>query len=121
MKSSQLKRLIKESVREVIQEELKEILLEALKSPKQPIYESPQPPINPPFVPGDNPNFTPPSTSLPKQNLREVYSNILEDTQKEMNTNGYSGDFSPTPGMDTVNGQLPGGSVNLSQISALLG
>ncbi len=64
MKSSQLKRLIKESVREVIQEELKEILLEALKSPKQPIYETPHPPISPPFVPGDNPNFTPPKAGL---------------------------------------------------------
>ena len=34
MKSSELKKLIKESVKEAIQEELKEILLEAVKTPK---------------------------------------------------------------------------------------
>ena len=34
MKSSELKKLIKESVREAIQEELKDILLEAVKTPR---------------------------------------------------------------------------------------
>ena len=34
MKSSELKKLIKEAVKEAIQEELKEILLEAVKTPK---------------------------------------------------------------------------------------
>ena len=49
MKSSELKKLIKESVKEAIQEELKDILLEAVKTPKvttiasapsQPVVES---------------------------------------------------------------------------------
>ena len=34
MKSTELKKLIKNAVREAIQEELKDILLEAVKSPK---------------------------------------------------------------------------------------
>ncbi len=40
MKATELKKMIKESVREVIQEELKEILLEAVKAPKQHVVES---------------------------------------------------------------------------------
>ena len=47
MKSTELKKMIKEAVREAIQEELKEVLLEAIKAPKQsmpsPVVESKQP------------------------------------------------------------------------------
>lgn len=39
MKSTELKKLIKEAVREAIQEEIKDILLEAVRSPKSSITE----------------------------------------------------------------------------------
>lgn len=39
MKTTELKKLIKEAVREAIQEELKDILLEAVRSPKPTISE----------------------------------------------------------------------------------
>ena len=40
MKSTELKKLIKEAVREAIQEELKDILLEAVRSPKPMVTEA---------------------------------------------------------------------------------
>ena len=51
MKITELKKIIKESVREAIQEELKEILLEAVKSPKQ-IIENKPVEVNNPVNPG---------------------------------------------------------------------
>jgi len=40
MKSTELKKLIKEAVKEAIGEEMRDILLEAVRSPHQPIYEN---------------------------------------------------------------------------------
>ena len=40
MKANELKKMIKEAVKEAIQDELKEILLEAVKAPKQVVTEN---------------------------------------------------------------------------------
>ena len=40
MKLNELKKVIKQSVKEAIQEEMKDILLEAVRSSKQPIQEN---------------------------------------------------------------------------------
>ena len=107
MKSSELKNIIKQSVKEAIQEELKEIILEAVKAPKStPINES------------KNIDITSPTPSL---DSREKYKNILE----EMSMNFTSKDvkkFAPQGSMDTTspNGQLPEGDVGMDQIMGLM-
>ena len=112
MKTTQLKNLIKEAVREVIQDELKDILLEAIKAPKTIVNESLIPQVNI----GNKEIST--SNSL---NMKSKYENMmgaLEDTKMSFT----SQDAVPmnTMGTDPVNGQLPQGSVSLDQIGNLL-
>ena len=107
MKSSELKKLIKQSVKEAIQEELKEILLEAIKSPKAaPLNESKNMDVNIP---------------TPSLDSREKYKNILD----EMSMNFTSKDvkkFAPQGSMDTTspNGKLPDGELGIDQIMNLM-
>ena len=110
MKSTQLKKLIKEAVKEAIQEELKEILLEAVKAPKTIVNESVIPPVNI-------------SNKSTKSNVdvKAKYKDImgaLEDTKMSFT----SKDTAPlsTVGADPINGSLPNGSVSLDQIGNLL-
>ena len=110
MKSTQLKKLIKEAVKEAIQEELKEILLEAVKAPKTIVNESTIPPVN----------ISNKSTG-PSIDVKTKYSSImdaLEDTKMSFTTQ----DVAPlsTVGADPINGSLPNGSVSLDQIGQLL-
>ena len=113
MKLTELKKVLKETVREVIQEELKDILLEAVKSPKvvtqTPVMES----FNPP---------PPPSPSTPimsSQDKRDAYKNILGETAKGFTSNNAQS-FTPNPGMDMANGSLPDGNVGMDQIMNLM-
>ena len=114
MKLTELKKILKETVREVIQEELKDILLEAVKSPKMvttsPIMES----YNP-----SKPTPSPTSPVMSSQEKRDAYKNILGETAASFNTNNIQ-TFRPNPGMDTVNGALPEGSVGMDQIMNLM-
>ena len=77
MKLTELKKVLKETVREVIQEELKDILLEAIKTPKvvtqTPVMESltTSPPIPSPTTP-----------VMSSQDKRDAYKNILGETAK---------------------------------------
>tara|TARA_R100001443_G_scaffold88996_1_gene95399 strand:- start:634 stop:978 length:345 start_codon:yes stop_codon:yes gene_type:complete len=112
MKSSELKKLIKESVKEAIQEELKDILLEAVKTPKvTTITSAPQPVVE---------------TSLPQQPVmsaeekREAYKNILGDTAAAFTTNNVPQGFKPQAGYDSSNGTLPSGEVDITQIAGLM-
>ena len=107
MKSSEFKRLVKESVKEAIQEELKEILLEAVKSsnnvssqPHQ-VMESKSP---------SNVNI---------EDKRKAYADILGETAKGFTTKDVSS-FQPKPGYDVANGTLPSGEVDMSQIMGLM-
>jgi len=115
MKLTELKKVLKETVREVIQEELKDILLEAVKTPKvvtqTPVMESFNPISSQPPIP-----TTPIMSS---QEKRDAYKNILGETAAGFNTNNVQS-FKPNPGMDMANGSLPEGNVGMDQIMNLM-
>ena len=117
MKTSALKILIKEAVKEAIQEELKEILLEAVKTPKV-ISHTPVLPLqvteNINTIPTN-----PPTPTMSAEDKRIAYRNILGDTGATANS-GNAQSFQPQVGMDTANGTLPAGEVDMSQIMGLM-
>ena len=112
MKTTELKILIKEAVREAIQEELKDILLEAVRAPKTVVAESLRD------------TYAQPHIEKPKQlnaaERRAMFGGLLEEMQNGGVANSqYAGNFQPQP-VDTINGALPEGSVGLDQIMALM-
>lgn len=112
MKSSELKQLIKESVKEAIQEELKEILLEAIKTPKvATITSAPIPPVVE--------HQTPQTPVMSAQEKREAYQNILGNMGNTFTSAQVPPKFNPQGG-DSINGSLPPGEVDMSQISGLM-
>ena len=117
MKVDVFKKIVKESVKEVIQEELKEILLEALKSNMGGKSNNPSP-YDPPYTITGTTSTTPPTVNT-NVNLREKYSKALNETALSFTSQDVP-KFQPTPSTDTINGQLPGGDVDLSQIMGLL-
>ena len=114
MKLTELKKVLKETVREVIQEELKDILLEAVKTPKvvtqTPVMESFNPSV---------PTPSPTTPVMSSQEKRDAYKNILGETAASFNTNNAQ-TFRPNPGMDMANGALPDGNVGMDQIMNLM-
>lgn len=123
MKSTELKTLIKEAVKEAIGEELKDILLEAIKAPKQTVYESKI------GTPTSN-VAAPVSQEGERKKLRENMMNILggmnpgQDTIS-MNSSHAQGFAAPayTPGTTNTSAQgsqLPPGEVNMDQIMGLI-
>ncbi len=107
MKTSDFKKIIKESVKEAIKEELKEILLEALKSPKTMVKENLQP--------------KPSSTDYLTQ--RKAYADILNSMSTGQDTLSFNTDsvaFQPRS-IDTAaeGSSLPQGEVSLNQIMKL--
>jgi len=114
MKLTELKKVLKETVREVIQEELKDILLEAVKTSKV---------VNPtPVMESFNPTVPTPSPTTPimsAQDKRDAYKNILGETAKGFTSNDAQ-TFRPNPGMDMTNGSLPTGNVGMDQIMNLM-
>jgi hypothetical protein len=109
MKSTHFKKIIKEAVKEAIQEELKDILLEAVKAPKtQPINEN----ISNNTI-SSNPSFENTTT-----NIRQNYSDIMNETAISMTSNDIPR-FSPQ-GVDPVNGNLGEGEVSIDAITNLL-
>ena len=114
MKVDVFKKIIKESVKEVIQEELKEILLEALKSNTE--KKSSFTPHGLPGTTTDTPLVNRSTTNI---NLKEKYNQALNETVLNFTSQDVS-KFQPTPSTDPINGQLPGGDVDLSQIMGLL-
>ncbi len=114
MKLTELKKVLKETVREVIQEELKDILLEAVKTPKvvtqAPVMESFNPTV---------PTPSPTTPVMSSQEKRDAYKNILGETAASFNTSNVQ-TFRPKPGMDMANGALPEGNVGMDQIMNLM-
>ena len=115
MKTTELKKLIKEAVKEAIQEEIKDILLEAVRAPKgvsvgqsfeQPLTETK--PISKP-------------KNIAEQ--RSAYASIMGDMRANGgNMNFTSNDvntFRPRP-VDPANGSLPEGNVGLDMIMGLM-
>ena len=112
MKKSKLRKIIKESVKEAIQEELKEILLEAVKTPKvTTIASPPQQPVVEQQVPQQ--------PVMSAEEKRAAYSNILGDMSGQFTTAQVQPKFNPKGG-DSINGSLPPGEVDMSQIAGLL-
>jgi hypothetical protein len=109
MKTTELKKFIKDAVREAIQEELKEILLEAVRSPKQVVRESYTPPTQTP-----NPTFT-----QPTMDLRSKYADVLGETAMSFTSQDVQRPFIPQVS-DPINGNLGTGEVGMDQIMGLL-
>jgi len=109
MKTTELKKFIKDAVREAIQEELKDILLEAIKTPKQVVRESYAPPAQTP-----QPSFT-----QPTMDLRSKYADVLGETAMSFTTNDIQPAFRPQVS-DPINGNLGTGEVGMDQIMSLL-
>lgn len=111
MKTTELKKLIKEAVKEAIQEELKDILLEAVRSPKTVVTESAvdtyaQPPVSKP-------------KQLTPEERRNMFSGLLGDMQNGgAASTAYAGNFNP--GNTLPGGDLPSGQVGLDQIMGLM-
>ena len=112
MKSSELKKLIKESVKEAIQEELKEILLEAVKTPKVTTIASPTPT---PVVEHQAPQ----QPVMSAEEKRAAYQNILGDMGNTFTSAQVQPKFQPQGG-DSINGSLPPGEVDMTQIAGLM-
>ena len=113
MKSTELKNMIKGAVKEAIQEELREILLEAVKAPKASTVAVVQESVTP-----IQPQSTQPSMTAEQK--RSAYQNILGEMGGAMTTNNVPQRFNPTGG-DSINGSLPPGEVDMSQIANLMG
>tara|TARA_R110000803_G_scaffold14714_3_gene40913 strand:+ start:2986 stop:3333 length:348 start_codon:yes stop_codon:yes gene_type:complete len=113
MKSSQLKMLVKEAVKEAIQEELKEILLEAIKTPKVTTIASPQ-------IQSVIEQQTPQQPIMSSEEKRAAYSNILGDTAASFTSANVPQSFSPQGGYDSSNGTLPAGEVDMGMIAGLM-
>lgn len=119
MKLTELRKIIREEVREAIQDELKDILLEAVRSPKTVVAES-----------STSENVTP--TSKPKNiaEQRAAYASILGDMKPGQDTLSFNSTHAVatantlqvTPGMNTSGegSQLPSGNVGLDQIMGLM-
>jgi hypothetical protein len=116
MKTTELKKLLKEAVREAIQEELKDILLEAVRSPKPTI--SAGAPVAPVVE-----TSKPTTPTMSPQDQRAAYASILEGmTPNQGQINMTSADvntFVPRA-IDSANGSLPDGNVGLDKIMGLM-
>ena len=112
MKSSELKKIIKEAVKEAIQEELKEILLEAVKTPKMQVTA---PAVAAPVVETQQPT----GPQMTAEQKRAAYQNILGETSAAF-TSQDAQTFRPQAGYDSANGTLPQGNVDMSQIMGLM-
>lgn len=122
MKTSELKKLIKDAVQEAIKDELRDILLEAVKANK----------TSTPLMENQHINFSqqipnPGSTSNPPTLLdqRKAYADILASMSRNgdtMNFNTQGMGLSHIPS-DTVSegSSLPAGDVSLDMIMNLTG
>lgn len=114
MKSTELKKMIKDAVKEAIQEELKDILLEAVRAPKGSVavmQESIKP--EPPY------SGVPTQPSMTAEQKRNLYEQALGETTLSFNSS-QAQSFRPQAGYDPANGTLPAGEVDMSQIMGLM-
>jgi hypothetical protein len=109
MKTSELKKFIKEAVKEAIQEELKDILLEAVRSPKTHIVKEH-------IIPQVDISSKPPEIMM---NKKQAYMDILGETALSFTSQDVP-KFIPQ-GADPINGSLPAGEVGMDQIMSLIG
>ena len=113
MKSTELKKMIKEAVKEAIQEEIKDILLEAVRAPKGSSVAVMQESVQP-TTPTLNSN---PQISAAQR--KNMYEQALNNTSVSLNSSDVQS-FRPQAGFDSANGSLPNGDVDMSQIMGLM-
>lgn len=111
MKSTELKKMIKDAVKEAIQEEMKDILLEAVRAPKGSSVAVVQESVQP------QPSNTQPQMSAEQR--RNMYEQALNETTLSFNSS-QAQTFRPPAGYDPANGTLPGGEVGMDQIMNLM-
>lgn len=113
MKSTELKKMIKEAVKEAIQEELKDILLEAVRAPKGSSVAVMQESVKP----------EPPSSNQPQSmgaaERKSLYEQALGETTLSFNSQNVQS-FQPQAGYDAANGTLPSGEVDMGMIAGLM-
>lgn len=109
MKSTELKKMIRDAVKEAIQEELKEILLEAVRSPKSMVSEN---------VSMPTPQLSSQPPSMSAADKKAAYMNILGETGTFTSQNAST--FNPSGPVDPANGTLPSGELGMDQIMGLL-
>ena len=115
MKTTELKNMIKGAVKEAIQEELKDILLEAVRAPR--ISNITPTVVQESVTPTQQQTQTP---QLTPEDKRAAYKNILGEMGNSFTSNNVPQKFNPA-GADSINGSLPAGEVDMSQIAGLLG
>jgi len=115
MKSSELKKLIKEAVKEAIHEEMKDILLEAIRAPQINKLSTPSP-VMESNTTLNKVDSTPAMNSIEQ---REAYQNILGGMSNGFTTNNIPQKFNPQGGVP--GGDLPSGEVDMSQIMNIMG
>ena len=115
MNTDTLKKIIKSAVKEAIQEELRDILLEAVKAPKATV-------VTESYVPQNT--YAQPHVSQPKQltaaERKSMFSGIIEEMQHGGVATTKNVPFKPQGPVDSINGKLPDGEVDLSQIMGLM-
>ena len=114
MKLSDLKKTLKEVVREAIQEELKDVLYESFKNGGNTNNNNP---LIPPAIEPKQ------ASPVDRDALRESYKNVLGDTAASFNTSQIANQPLQVNGpIDTAspNGRLPEGNVSMDQIMSLM-
>lgn len=114
MKTTELKKLIKEAVREAIQEEIKDILLEAVRSPKPSITEGAQ--VASPVVQQQ------PNPQAQKALRQQMMSSMMGNGGNLNMSSNDANTLQLRPGMDTAGegSSLPAGNVGLDAIMGLM-
>jgi len=115
MKTTELKKFIKEAIKEAIQEELKDILLEAVRTPKIPVGVGGYGTVTEHSTPQVNLSSKPEVT----MDRRQAYMDVLGETALSFTSRDVA-KFNPQ-GVDSINGSLPNGDVGMDQIMNLLG
>lgn len=115
MKTSELKQIIKESVKEVIQDELKHVLLEIIKIQSSVISKVPVQEVN---------NFgeTPKKSSLPSKQPINNTMGVREKYMEAINESLFHNDEAPMefrPNMSSAD--LGNGEISDAQMNKLLG
>ena len=115
MKSTELKKMIKEAVKEAIQEELKDILLEAVRVPKTVVSEVQTTPV-----------ATTPLPETDKLKLRENMMSVLDSMRPgangtiSANTSNVPLQVNSFGDTTSPNSKLPEGNVSMDQILGLM-
>jgi len=118
MKASELKKFIKQSVREAIHEELGSILKEAVKEQITPKSTNTSTPIV------ENMSFTTNDVhsqpQQPRKSGQELWGELMGETAAQGSP--YSGQLQTSPSSDIINGDLPSGEVPFEMImGAMMG